>query len=999
MVADNLPDELKQYAQGLDKKQLHKLFTTLAEKYPDKYMDVLHGIADVGRAAVWTEGVSVSLAALRKSKAKEALLDPVRARVNEIMADDSLTDEQRRQVIVDTILPVAMKISDDVYKEAESENNPYITQIASGARGNKGGFNSIKGADLLVADQNDNFMPVVLDRSYSEGFTPAQYFAASYGQRKGMLDVKLSVGQAGYLSKRIVNGTHRQVITHDAPSPTRLPTGLPVDVKDKDNVGAVLAKDVGEYKAGTILTAKDLAKLEDAGIDEILVHSPLTEYTEDGGISALSAGRRQKAGLHQIGDQVGIAAAQAIGEKLSQGLLSCLVGKTLVRMSDYSTKFIRDIKPGDYVLGADKNGNTFPVKVNHLFDNGVQPCYRYEFSNGKNSQLILEATAAHKILGMTNFTNHSLDYLNGIIRKFPVGTVNRDMRCLLEAGLINDSHLTEEPMAYLLGFLLGDGCYTNNVNGVHFSCADSILSANLAEYLAQFNLSWTKLTTKYYYRISQLELKANLQGSDGRFVAGSVNNPAKQLLVKYGCYGKYAHEKEIPSEVLNWNNCSVAELVSGLIDTDGCIQVRKTRGRIDGVVISYATTSKPMLDRFRYLLETRFGVYGHLHLRSHEKSNVGKHDLYTLVISNSESIRRLANVLKLKGIKKTRLEDALKHCPPIRFYPNSAKRVKTDPIGNKHVYDIEVDHEDHLFVLANGMIVSNSKHSAGVGTRVKRQGFDYVNKLIEMPEEFEEAGPLSDEDGIVSEVRKAPQGGHFIKVGEKEYYAHPDTNPIVKVGDHVESGDDLTDGVPHPQQLIRLRGIGEARRVLTNLFKEGLDNSGAGAHRRNVESVMAGLVNWAEINDPNGFNDSIYGDVVPFGKIASSYKPRSDALEDDVSKSVGKFLEEPVLHYTPGTRITKKVADKLKKFGVNKAFVHASPPPFVPRPMRSINSVSYDPDWRTQLGGFYTSAAFERSLHRGATSDAAGTSYVPAIAKPDQFGNPLSQTGKYASSH
>jgi pantothenate kinase-related protein Tda10 len=132
------------------------------------------------------------LAALRKSKAKEALLDPVRARVNEIMADDSLTDEQRRQVIVDTILPVAMKISDDVYKEAESENNPYITQIASGARGNKGGFNSIKGADLLVADQNDNFMPVVLDRSYSEGFTPAQYFAASDGQRPGMLDVKRS---------------------------------------------------------------------------------------------------------------------------------------------------------------------------------------------------------------------------------------------------------------------------------------------------------------------------------------------------------------------------------------------------------------------------------------------------------------------------------------------------------------------------------------------------------------------------------------------------------------------------------------------------------------------------------------------------------------------------------------------------------------------------------------------------------------------------------------
>jgi hypothetical protein len=449
--------------------------------------------------------------------------------------------------------------------------------------------------------------------SYAEGFTPAEYFAAGYGQRKGQLDVKLATSDAGFLNKQLVNAAHRQVITREQPNQTRLPTGLPVETTDRDNIGAALSIDTGPIKAGTILTDEILGQLSDAGHDEILVYSPMTEMSEDGGISALSAGRRTRRGLHLIGDNIGIPAAQAIGERLSQGALS-------------------------------------------------------------------------------------------------------------------------------------------------------------------------------------------------------------------------------------------------------------------------------------------------------------------------------------------------------------------------------------------------SKHTAGVQTRIPKAGFEYINRLIQSPERFPESGPLAEEGGVVNDVVEAKQGGHYVTVGKRQYYAGPDLEVKVKPGDEVEIGDDLTDGTPHPTDLVRLRGMGEARRVYLNTLREALENSGVKVHRRNLESVVTGLLNWAKVTAPDGIGDNIYDDVVPYGRLTYNYTPRPGAQSLNPKKAVGRFLEEPVLHYTPGTRVTKKIADHLNKWGVKDVYSHEDEPDFEPHMVRGMLGVYHDPDWKTRLSGFYTSRAFQRGLHRGIETDTRSTSFVPALTKPSRFGKKLRTLGKYGKS-
>lgn len=612
LINDALPEDMRRQQHTLDKGGVHKLMMELAEKHPEQYKEVLQKLSDVGKTTVWTEGLSLSLAALRRSKAKERVLAPARAQIREIIDRDDLDHEQRREAIAEVLLPVSTELKDALMEEAREERNPILAQIESGARGSPGLFSSIRGADLLATDQQDRFIPLPLMHSYAEGYTPAEYFAASYGQRKGALDVKMATADAGFLNKQLVNAAHRQVITHEEPRMARLPTGLPVDTADRDNIGAVLAVDIEGYPSGTVIDDEILQDLQDKDVDEILIFSPLTEISEDGGISAMAAGRRQRQGFHQVGDNVGIPAAQAIGERLSQGALE-------------------------------------------------------------------------------------------------------------------------------------------------------------------------------------------------------------------------------------------------------------------------------------------------------------------------------------------------------------------------------------------------SKHSAGVGGKASRSGFEYINRLIQSPETFPESGPLAEKDGMISQVEEAPQGGHYITVGDDRYYAPAGVEVTVKPGDKVEQGDDLTDGVPHPNQLVRLRGMGEARREYTKHLYEALKNSGVKPHRRNVESVVAGLLNWAKVTSPDGIGDHIYDDVVPYGSLMSNYKPRPTAQQLPIGKLRGKYLEEPVLHYTPGTRINKRMIDRLERYGIKDVYAHDEEPDFEPMMVRGLLSVYHDPDWRTRLSGFYTARAFQKSLHRGAVSDTHSTSFVPALGQATDFGKNLETMGKYGS--
>lgn len=993
-VNEGLPPDLRDYERVLDRKGIRALLNEAAEKHPDQYAAILKHLMDVGRSASSSKGVSISLRHLLPSKTKAQIVNRLRLENQADIDDDTLTDDERDARIIARSGKRYEKLLAAIMEEGEATGNPYALLVRSGGRGNPSQYNSLVGADLLVNDFRNRPMPVPIYNNYSDGLDPVEYWAAAYGARKGLVDVKMATGDAGFLGKQLALAAHRQMVTDERPMSTRLPVGLVVDTDDDENVGSVLAMDVGRFKAGTIITPKVLQELRSSRA-KILIHSPLTSISAGGGLDRLSAGSRERGRLSAIGDPVGITAAQAISEPISQGSLDCLASGTLVRMADHSTKPVESIRPGELVLGCDKAGNTFPAVVTRLFDNGVQPCRRWLFRNGSCRNMVeVVATSEHKILANVKKYSCKAEADNHRSQVLKIGQENcANFYALKPTGAFDDSGLSNEHRALLLGVLLGDGGYTEKAGGVFITCADQSQMDDLRLYLHSLGLKAVQNPARRVsYRLSgAYGTVISQRGEDGR-VLSVAPNPAKKLLLELGCYGKYAHEKVIPQAVWGWDNASVASLLAGLFVTDGCIHL----GKAGTAKASwhFASVSKKLVEQVRELLMWRYGV----HPSNVTGSKTGhKRKLWQLHVSRQSDVRRLCDLIPLVGVKAQRaVKAALRATSGRNTELYTMKRLAPEAVGAVQCWDIEIDTEDHLFVLANGMVVSNSKHRSGVGgERLKRSGFEYLNRLLQAPEFFAEAGPLSPADGRVSRVEKAPQGGHFIYVGDQKVYAQPQIQPIVKPGQKVELGDSLTDGVPHPRELVKYLGVGEGRRRFLGSLMEALRNSGLDIRRRNAEAVVAGLINHMRVTNIDGVGDHLVGDVVPYNSLVAGYRPRDGSKLLGLKQAKGMYLEEPALHYSPGTRITPRVMQDLQDFGIGDVQVHYQDPEFEPHYERLMTTTSLDPDWQVQIGGFYTGRAFQKAVQRGATSDTDSTSYIPALARGETFGESLAGKGRY----
>lgn len=328
LINEALPEDMRNYDRVLTKKDMGKLATELAEKYPDKYRAVMKRLHDIGREAGYTtNGLSFGLKDIRPTIAVQDAQLRVRRRLREILSDPRLDEKKRNLEILKLAANTQSELVEKVYEEAKGSDNPLAHQVAGASVGNKYSLNSLIGADMQYVDHKNEPIPIPVLRGYGQGLRPVEYFAGAFGTRKGVMDLKTATADAGFFGKQLAQMSHRLLVTgDDEQDQDRLATahdrGFPTDVDDVDNEGALLARPVGPYKRNTILTPKILRDIKEMGIKDILVRSPLVGGPEDGGVYAKDVGYREKGRLPPVGDYVGIAAAQALSEPVTQAQIS-----------------------------------------------------------------------------------------------------------------------------------------------------------------------------------------------------------------------------------------------------------------------------------------------------------------------------------------------------------------------------------------------------------------------------------------------------------------------------------------------------------------------------------------------------------------------------------------------------------------------------------------------------------------------------------------------------
>lgn len=605
LINDALPPEHRDYNRVLDKGGVANLLAAVATTSPEQYRDVSHKLSDVGRHVAYTTGGhSFTLANMRTPPEVERALAQIRTEVEQIRNDQSLPQDAKDAAIIELLGKHTQTMSKTTLEAAKAANNPLYRQLIGAGRGNASQLNSLLGADLMYEDHRGRPIPIPVLRSYSKGLRPSEYFAAAFGTRKGLVDLKHGTAAAGFLAKQLAQAAHRLVVTADDdknPYDESTPRGLISTTDDPDNAGAYLAHPAGGYGRNTLLTPRILKEMRAKGIDQILVRSPTVGGPADGGVYSKDAGIRELGYTAPVGSYVGLTAAQAIAEPITQSSIS-------------------------------------------------------------------------------------------------------------------------------------------------------------------------------------------------------------------------------------------------------------------------------------------------------------------------------------------------------------------------------------------------SKHSGGVaGAGAKAiGGFKLINALVQSPEVFPGGATYSQHDGRVTKVEAAPQGGHFVDVaGERHYVPHG--LPVrVKPGDDVEAGDMLSEGELRPAEIVRHKGVGEARRLYAEHLTKTLRGMNITAHRRNAELLSRGLINHVRLT--REFDDWLPDDIVPYQTLEHQYTPRQGAQDATPRQSIGKYLERPVLHYTIGTKIRPSVAAQLEKFSIKKVTAHKDPPPFEPEMVRGMAQMSHDADWQTRFLGSYNQKSLLDAAHRGMTSDELGSSFVPALVSGETFG-------------
>ena len=602
MIEDALPEEMRGRNITFDKKNMSTLLKELADKHPDKYVDVTKKLSDIGRqVATETGGYSIGLSHLKQAAGTKKTINEIRQKLTGFLADTRLNDKQRNESIIRSVGGYQQSLMDDVYKEGLAAKNPIAMQIMSGSRGNKMNLSSLLGSDLLYEDHRGDIIPVPVLKSYSQGLTPAEYWAGTYGARKSIISTKFATADAGFFGKQLNQVTHRlSVVDQDDPRQDLAVRGLPVDTDDMDNEGALLAQDFGGYKRNTVLTPKILKDLKARDFSRILVRSPMTGGSPDGGVYARDVGVRERGTLPGRGEMVGMTAAQAIAEPISQGQLS-------------------------------------------------------------------------------------------------------------------------------------------------------------------------------------------------------------------------------------------------------------------------------------------------------------------------------------------------------------------------------------------------AKHSGGVAGQEKTVGgFQYINQLIQVPKTFKGGAAHTTVDGRVQKIEDAPAGGKYVFINDKPQYVGSGFDLKVKLGDDVEAGDIISDGMPNPSIITEHKGIGEGRKYFVKAFRDSMGSMGLRSHRRNIELIGRGLIDHVRMTEEYG--DHVPDDVIPYSTLEHGYKPREGFQTLEPSRALNKYLEKPVLHYSIGTKVRPGMLKDMQYFGVKDITVHDKPAPFQPEMVRAMYNLHHDPDWMTRMYGSGLKSSLLDATHRGSTSSATGTSFVPGLAKSVDFG-------------
>ncbi len=361
----------------VDKGQLKKLITWSFRHYGTaRTAQVADKLKELGFRFATRAGVSISIDDLRIPPIKREMLEAAENTITETEAKytrGEITEVERFQKVIDTWNMTSESLKDrvvDNFRENYPLNSVYMMAF-SGARGNLSQVRQLVGMRGLMANPQGEIIDLPIKTNFKEGLTVTEYIISSYGARKGLVDTALRTADSGYLTRRLVDVSQDVIVREHDCGTTR---GLHIEaMKDGDRVlislasrmhGRVLAADVIHPETKAVVAERNQQLDEDtikaivqAGVESVFMRSALTCEAARSVCQLCYGWSLAHGHLVDLGEAVGIIAAQSIGEPGTQltmrtfhtgGVFTGEVEQQIIAPHDGTVKFsnlrVRDVR-------------------------------------------------------------------------------------------------------------------------------------------------------------------------------------------------------------------------------------------------------------------------------------------------------------------------------------------------------------------------------------------------------------------------------------------------------------------------------------------------------------------------------------------------------------------------------------------------------------------------------------------------------------------------------
>ena len=326
-------------AAPIKKKTIQALIGQVFKRYKTTETSaMLDRLKDLGFKYSTKSGITMSVFDIMTSDKKDEIIEEGKKKIEQVTKQyrrGLITDDERYEKVVEIWNGATAKVQDELAEIAKQNgDNPVFIMMDSGARGSMNQFSQMAGMRGLIAKPNGKVVEIPVTSNLKEGMSVSEYFLSAHGNRKGIVDTALKTANSGYLTRRLVDVVQDVVVKEeDCGTIQGVTVRAFINEKDGSVIESLRNRIVGRFTNKKVInpetkeviidkneyiTENIADKIINAGIEEVEIRTTLTCKTHDGVCKKCYGRNLATNNIVEIGEAVGIMAAQSIGEPGTQ---------------------------------------------------------------------------------------------------------------------------------------------------------------------------------------------------------------------------------------------------------------------------------------------------------------------------------------------------------------------------------------------------------------------------------------------------------------------------------------------------------------------------------------------------------------------------------------------------------------------------------------------------------------------------------------------------------